>query len=72
MMSLQEAVAVLKNYREDLIPNGYWIVNGKYILRTKFTGEFNAGYYIIDGNNIIGTNPMRTDLPIEKMKRMEV
>lgn len=70
MISLEKAIEVLHEYRSDLEPNGYWIVDGRFVLRTKFTGEFNAGYYIIDGNTVIGTNPLRTKLDPKKMRSL--
>ena len=68
--NINEAINILLNYRSDLVPEAYWVVNGRFVIKTAYDGEVGTNYYLIDGSKVIGTNPMRIDLDPREMKRI--
>lgn len=68
--NLKEAIATLKKAIGPVKPECYWIKENSIIIRIADDGSIGCIFYEINGNNIIGTNPMRANLSVSDMKRI--
>lgn len=74
MNAKQAALLVVKKY-PGRIPTGYWEKDGQIIINTKaiaaYAGRSEASQFIVTNNGeVIGTNPMRSKLRLEDMKKL--
>lgn len=67
MLSLDEAKDILES-KTNLKPVAYWIKNGNYIFKTPTTGMKDCSFYIVDNENVIPTNPLRSGLTLKDAK----
>lgn len=68
--NLKEAIATLKKVVGPVNPECYWIKENSIIIRISDDGSTGCIFYEVNGDNVIGTNPMRANLSISDMKRI--
>lgn len=70
MQTLNEAINVLKKNVKGAKPVSYWKKGTSYVFRLANTDVIGCNYYIVEGDKVTGTNPMRVDLDVSDMKHI--
>lgn len=71
-MTPQEAANILKKQFPEKIPIGYWVKENGYVLNTRSLipdGIAPGQFLITEDGKVYGTNPVRSRLRIEDMKK---
>lgn len=68
--NLINAITTLKKAIGPVKPECYWVKENSIIIRITDDGSVGCIFYEINGDNVIGTNPMRANLSVSDMKRI--
>lgn len=73
-MTLTQALELFAKNVSGRIPTGYWEQNGQFVFNTKAASieglTAPAQYVVTKNGDVYGTNPMRSNLDISKMKKL--
>lgn len=71
MQTVNEAINVLQKNVKGAKPVSYWVKDSAYVFRLASNTEVvGCNYFIVDGEKVIGTNPMQIDLDVSDMKHI--
>lgn len=68
--NLKKAIVTLKKVAGPVKPEYYWDRGNTIIIRIADDGSAGCIFYEVNGDNVIGTNPLRSNLSISDMKRI--
>lgn len=71
-MNVKEAASILRRQFPERIITGYWVKDNGYVFNTKmlFVNDTSPGQYVVTNDGkVYGTNPVRSDLDINEMKK---